>query len=66
MVDCPTTICMGNSCSPGRAGDVFDGIFLCCPFSHEMFWIRSGINCVSVWGFFLPTLPSEAVVRVWT
>ena len=19
------------------AGDVFDGVFLCCPFSHEMF-----------------------------
>ena len=24
------------------AGDVFDGIFLCCPFSHEMPWIGSG------------------------
>ena len=21
---------MGNSCSPAVAGDVFDGIFLCC------------------------------------
>ena len=24
------------------AGDVFDGVFLCCPFSHEMSWVRSG------------------------
>ena len=24
------------------AGDVFDGVFLCCPFSHKMSWMRSG------------------------
>ena len=24
------------------ASDVFDGVFLCCPFSHEMCWMRSG------------------------
>ena len=24
------------------AGDVSDGVFLCCPFSHEMCWMRSG------------------------
>ena len=25
------------------AGDVFDGVlFLCCPFSHEMSWMKSG------------------------
>ena len=23
------------------AGDVYDGVFLCCPFSHEMSWMRS-------------------------
>ena len=23
------------------AGDVFDGVFLCCPFSHELSWMRS-------------------------
>ena len=23
------------------AGDVFNGVFLCCPFSHEMSWMRS-------------------------
>ena len=24
------------------AGGVFDGVFLCCPFSHEVSWMRSG------------------------
>ena len=24
------------------AGDVFNGVSLCCPFSHEMSWMRSG------------------------
>ena len=24
---------MGNSCSPGCAGDAINGVFLCCPFS---------------------------------
>ena len=24
------------------AGDVFDGVFLCCPFFHKMSWMRSG------------------------
>ena len=23
-------------------GDVFDDVFLCCPFSHVMSWMRSG------------------------
>ena len=23
------------------AGDGYDGVFLCCPFSHEMSWMRS-------------------------
>ena len=23
------------------AGDVFNGVFLCCPFSHQMSWMRS-------------------------
>ena len=25
----------------GVACDVYDGVFLCCPFSHEMSWMRS-------------------------
>ena len=24
------------------AGDVFDGVFMCCSFSHEISWMRSG------------------------
>ena len=24
------------------ASDVFGSVFLCCPFSHEMSWMRSG------------------------
>ena len=24
------------------AGDVYLGVFLCCPISHEISWIRSG------------------------
>ena len=23
------------------AGEGYDGVFLCCPFSHEMTWLRS-------------------------
>ena len=34
---------------PIWAGDVFDGVFLCCPFSHEM--SRMGLNWVSFYGF---------------
>ena len=30
---------LGNCCSLAVAGEVFDGVFLCCPFSNEM---RSG------------------------
>ena len=26
------------------ASDVFDGVFLCCPFYNEMSWMRSGIE----------------------
>ena len=39
------TTSMGNGCSPGCSGDVFDGVLfliVCCPFSYEMFWMRSG------------------------
>ena len=24
------------------AGDVYDSVFLCCRFSHEMYWMGSG------------------------
>ena len=36
------------------AGDVFDGAFLCCPFPHEMPWMRSGIKLSHA---VQPTLP---------
>ena len=41
ILDWQVTTCMGNCCSL-FAGDVFDGVFLCCPFSHEMSWMISG------------------------
>ena len=24
------------------AGGVFDGVYMCCPFSNEMSWVTSG------------------------
>ena len=38
------------------AGGVFDGIFLCCPFSHKMSWMRSGALLSQFLRDFLPTL----------
>ena len=29
MLDSPVTTCMGNGCSPGDAGNVFDGVLFC-------------------------------------
>ena len=28
-------------CHQADTGDVYDGVFLCCPFSHIMSWMRS-------------------------
>ena len=49
------------------AGDVFDGVFLWCPFSREMFWMRSGTLLSKLLRVFLPTLDSTASTpeRVW-
>ena len=34
------------------AGDVFDGVFLCCPFSHEKSWMNSGTELSQfLWAF---------------
>ena len=52
---------MGNSCSPG---DVFDGVFLCCPFSHEMSWMRSGTYLSQFLRLFLPTLVKRRIRRL--
>ena len=38
------------------AGGVFDGVFLCCPLSHEMSWMRPGIKLRQFLRVFLPTL----------
>ena len=37
-------------------GDVFDGVFLCCPFSHEMSSMRSGTELSQFLRVFLPIL----------
>ena len=38
------------------AGDVFDGVLLCCVFSHEMSWMRSGTALSQFPRVFLPFL----------
>ena len=38
------------------AGNVYAGVFLCCPFSPEMSWMRSGAKLSQVLMVFLPTL----------
>ena len=38
------------------AGDVFDGVFLCSPFSHQMPWMRSGTDLSLFLRVFMPTL----------
>ena len=48
---------MGNSCSPAVAGDVFDDVFLCCLFVHEMSRVRSRTLFSQILGGFLPTFP---------
>ena len=39
-----------------NAGDVFDGVFLYHPFSHEMSWMRSGTELSQCLRIFLPPL----------
>ena len=42
------------------AGDVFDGVLFCAVFfSHEMSWIRSGIELSQFLRIFLPTFASK-------
>ena len=43
------------------AGDVSDGVFLCCPF---LSWMRSGTVLSQFLRIFLPTLGYERV-RLW-
>ena len=44
------------------AGEVFDGVFLCCPFSHDMSWIRSGTKMRQFLRVFPPTLVNVAKI----
>ena len=50
---------MGNCCHLAVAGDVFVGVFLCCPFSHEMSLMRYGTRLSQFLRDFLPTLTFE-------
>ena len=45
------------------AGDVFDGVFLCRPFSHEMSWMGSGTYLIQFLRGFLPTLDCKSHVN---
>ena len=49
---------MGNSCSPGCQGEVFDGVFLCWPFSHKMSWMTSWTELSQILRVFLPSVSS--------
>ena len=42
-------------------GDVFDGVFMCNLFSHEMFWMRSGTSLGHFLRVLLPTLVSSKI-----
>ena len=42
------------------AGDVFDCVFLCCPFSHEMSWMRTGTELSHFLRVCLPTLVPQS------
>ena len=34
----------------------YNGVFLCCPFSHEMSWMESWTKLIQFLRVFLPTL----------
>ena len=44
------------------AAGVFDGVFLCCPFSHDMSWMRSGTSLSQSLTVFLPTLSKHVIM----
>ena len=46
MLDYPVTTCMVIAVHMAVARDVFDYVFICCPFSHDISWMRSG-TCLS-------------------
>ena len=60
---------MGYAVDLAVAGDVFAGVFLYCPFSHETSWMRSGTLLSQFLRVFLPTFTlSEATLPflVWS
>ena len=46
---------MGKAVHLAVAGGVFDGVFLCCPFSHKISWMSQFLRD------FLPTLLNHAL-----
>ena len=52
----PDRLVWGIAVHLAVVGDVYDGVFLCCPFSHEMSWMRSWTYLSQFLGDFLPTL----------
>ena len=41
LYDLLRDLCLVRQMDLAVACDVYDGVFLCCPFSHEMSWMRS-------------------------
>ena len=56
MSDTPLPPLWETAIHLAAAGDIFDCVFLCCPFSHEMSWMRSGTELGWFPRVFLPTL----------
>ena len=44
-------------------GDAFYGVFLCCPFSHEMSWMKFRTELSQFLRVFLPYLPSRKKIK---
>ena len=49
--------------SPGCPGGVYGGVFLCCPFSNEMFWMKSWTELGQFLRVFLSTPTKVKVVQ---
>ena len=45
-----------NKTYEGQACGVYGDVFLCCPFSHEVSWMRSWTELSQFLRVFLPTL----------
>ena len=49
------TTCMGNDCSHGCPGYLFDGVLFVLSFSHELSWMRSGFELSEFLKVFRPS-----------